>query len=313
MNEEVVEPAAAAVVDDTPPPEPQQAVSADEDAELDQLIADNTIDLPDGSDKLVPLSAVTTARQKLKEARTELKTAREGSQKQADLERQVQQLQGQIAQLRPYVEAYAQAQQQAQQPPQAEDTTELEEIARLYDFYKPDGALDLGRAKKARDREIQTAQQIAQQQVAPLAEMSVRDKSAFMLARAKNTVLPNGLKVDPAALDEVWRQLSPAITGTETGAIEAFRAALARSVMAMKPEQFSAMGKPQGQPTRGANGQFTAGQPLPPPMFTEPAGGRDPQGWMPLDDADRKAIKAMGITEKEFMEIAKGMPTGGSR
>src|SRR5688572_3508456 len=84
-------------------PEPVVAAPVDEDAALDQEIAEQTIDLPEG-EKLVPLSAVTTLRGKLSEAKTALKTATEGSTKQAQLEQTVQQLQARITEWQPYVQ-----------------------------------------------------------------------------------------------------------------------------------------------------------------------------------------------------------------
>ena len=104
--------------EDAPPPAepetpPAQAAPPDDDAALDKLIEEQSIALPDGEEKLVPLSAVTTLREKLAAAKGELKTAKEGSSKQAELEQTVAQLQQAVGQMRPYVDAYNAALQQA--------------------------------------------------------------------------------------------------------------------------------------------------------------------------------------------------------
>jgi hypothetical protein len=295
---------------DNPPPEPvkeEPAVAAapvDDDAALDKLIEEQSIALPDGEEKLVPLSAVTTLREKLSTAKGELKTAKEGSAKQAELEDRVNQLTATLTQWKPYVEAYNAAIQQQQHQPApapAEDTKELEEVARDYDFYKQDGTLDLDKARRHNARVEKQAAKIAEAKVRPYADQTVADRAHTMRERAKNTVFASGEKADPAVVDMVWQQLDPAITATEAGAKFALIQAYGMSRMGAQ--------QPQAQ-QRGPNGQFQPKEQLPPPLYTEKAGGKDSPGDIVLSDSERKAMKAMGMTEKEYLESAKTMPRG---
>ncbi len=289
------------------PEVPVVAAPVDDDAALDKLIEEQSIALPDGEEKLVPLSAVTTLRSKLTDAKKELGTAKEGSAKAQALEEKVNQLQATINQWQPYVQAYnAALNAQPQQQAPTEDTTELEEIAKDFDFYKADGTLDLDKARRMQSRETKRAEKIADSRVAPIIQQSTGQQSRTNRERAKNTVFPSGEKADPEMVDLVFNQLDPSITATEQGAKFAALQALgmSRGLKAGVPAQPGAV--------RGPDGKFVA-QPaavLPPPIIVEKSGGKDSPTEFTMSDVDRRAMKAMGITEKEYMESAKSMPRG---
>lgn len=294
--------------EDAPPPAQedvtQEAASVvDDDKALDEFIERESIPLPDGTEKLVPLSAVTTLRGKLSDAKKELDSAKEGSAKAQQLETTVAQLQQQISQMQPLVAAYQAALiQPPQQTAPPEDIAELEEVARDFDFYKSDGSLDLDKARRHNARVEKQASKIADSRVKPLEQQSVAQQSSYMKERAKATTFPNGMKADPAMVDLVWSNLDPAVTATEQGAKFAAIQALGMSVGTNKAQ-------PTG-PQRGTDGKFVKAEEIPPPLHTEKAGGKDAPDVRSLDESDRKAIKAMGISEKEYLEIASSRPKG---
>jgi hypothetical protein len=283
---------------DQPPPAQEPPVQAapetpeQEDAALDKLIEEQAIDLPDGTDKLVPLSAVTTARAKLTKAREQLAEAKQGSAKADELAAKVATLEQQLHQALPYVQAYQAAlNAQPQEPtgPTAEQKAALEEIARDYDFYKPDGALDLDRAGRHQARIRKEAEAIAQQQIAPIQQQTVSDRSAGFLASAKLTKGVGGQQPDPEILESVWSRLDPTVTATKAGAIQAWNIALGYSV---------ALGKSAAPAPK---------EPLPPPLLTEKAGGRDMTGPTLTDD-DKRMARQLNISDKEYAEELAKMP-----
>lgn len=292
--------------DQTPPSEPpkeeataEPETPVSEDADLDKIVAEQSIDLPDGADKLVPLAAVENARAKLKVAREKLAAAEEGSARAATLETQVQQLQRQIAQIQPYAQAY-QAALQAQPPetpkgPTPEQAAALEEIARDYDFYKTDGSLDLDRASRHQARIRKEAEAIAQQTVAPLQARNAQSASASMLRNAKLTTLSDGSKPAPEVLEYVWGQLDHSVTSTKEGAQQAFAVAVGYAQMLGKMQKGTA--------------QPTAKEPVPPPILTEKSGGKIAAGPT-LTEADKRAAKDLGMTEKQYAEELATMPQG---
>lgn len=296
-----VQPHEQAPPPEAPAEEPVAAAPAGEDADLDKIIEEQAIDIPGDTDKLVPLAAVENARAKLKTVRAELEAAKAGTAKATELETQVQQLQQQIAQIAPYAEAYkaAIAAQQTAPPeptgPTAEERAELEEIARDNDYYKTDGSLDLERAQRQQARIYKAAEKIAGRAVEPLQRQTTADRSAAMLRNAKLTAAPDGSLPDPEILDGLWKQLDPALTATREGAIQVWRVAMGDS---------AALGK---LVKKGAT--TTAREPLPPPLLTEKAGGREHTGPT-LTDADKRAAREMNMSDKEYAEELAKMPAG---
>lgn len=284
---------------DTPPADPPAPQTEEQqEAALDKLIDEQAIDLPDGTDKLVPLSAVTTLRSKLSAANKDLAAAKAGSAKASELEAKIAQLNEQLASAQPYVQAYQAA--MAQQPapadagPTPQEKAALEEIARDYDFYKADGSLDLERAGRHQTRIRKEAEAIAQQQIAPYQQQTTADRSAAFLASAKLTKAPSGQQPDPEILEAVWGRLDPKLTATKEGAIQAWNVALGYSV---------AMGKAPAAQTPAVKTE------LPAPLLTEKSGGRDVQGPTLTDD-DRRMARQMNMSDKEYAEELGKMPQG---
>lgn len=279
-------PPVAGVVEKEAPPQTPEA----EDAALESAIEEQAIDIPDG-EKLVPLSAVTNLRGKIKEVRSQLADASTKASKADRLEARLQQLQQQVEQMTPYVQAYQQLQQQpAKTEATPEDVSELKEIAEDLDLYK-DGALDLDRARRVRDRQEKLAEKVARQQVEPMHRQNTQQASRAFLQQAKVTTAPSGMKADPAVLEAVWANLDPAVTSTKEGAIQAFNVALGYTAAMQKPAAAAAK------------------EAVPPPLFTEKAGGRA-GGSVTLTDGDRRAARELGMTDAEYAKEAAKMPWG---
>lgn len=288
-----------------PPPEPQAQgdgdpapLNVDDDAAVDAQLEQAAINLPDG-DKLAPLSEVGKVarayRQQIKDIKAELTAAKEGSAKATQLEQQIAQLSAQVQQLQPYVSAYQAMTQAAQQaaPQDDPDAGAAEEYARLLDLYTADGKPDIERGKRGLALQRKLAASEAQKHIAPMQQQSAQSASAANLARAKNTVMPNGAKADPDILARIWSQLDPSVTSTPEGAMHAFVMAVGQTA-AMAPAQAAAPAQ------RAPNGQF-AGTPPPPPMFTERAGGKTDGNNLPLSKQEQDYIKSSGMTEKEYL------------
>ena len=290
-----------------PPTEDAAPLNVEDDAAVDAALAANEIAVPDG-DALVPKSEAGKIahgyREKIRNLKAEVESAKAGSLKAQQLEQQVAQLQAQLQQLTPIAQAYQAALTAQPQTEDPQERAELEEIARDLDFYKADGQLDLDRAKRVQTRENKRAERIAQQAVAPLQNATVQQRSEYNLARAKNTQI-NGVKVDPAILDELWARLPANVTADEQGAKELLISALGRAALkgAMQPA-------PEGQ-TRGADGTFIPREAPPPPIYREKAGGRDTPGDSPaLSQQERDFIAHAGMTEAEYLKTAGNMPGG---
>jgi hypothetical protein len=268
-----------------------------EDAALDAQIEEQAIELPDGTDKLVPLSAVTTAREKIKVLRTELASSKQTAEKTAQLEQQLASLQEQLNTALPEAQAYRAAlQAQPREEPQGptpEEKASLEEIARDYDFYKGDGTLDLEKAGRHQMRVRREAEAITKQHIAPIQAQSVRGHSEQMLANAMVTTL-NGQRPHPDDLKDVWSQLDPAVTGTKAGAIQAYVVAMGRSTLQKRVVVDAAPAKKDD---------------LPPPLLSEKAGGRETAGPT-LNDADKAMARQMGISDKDYADELSKMPAG---
>lgn len=276
---------------EAPPAEP--AAPVDEDAALEAAIDEQAIDIPDG-EKLVPLSAVTSLRGKIKDYKSQLADASTKAGKTAELEAKLAEAQRQIDEATPYVRAYQQLQQQHQPPAEtAEDTAELNDIATELDLYTPTGDLDIERARRVQSRQMKVAERVAQQHIAPIQQQSVQQASVAMFRSALATKAPSGVTVDPQILKEVWTRLDPSVTATKEGAIQAWNVALGYSV---------ATGK-GGMPTPPA-----AKSEVPEPLYTERAGGRTASATVTLTDGDRRAAKDLGLSEAEYAKEVAKMP-----
>lgn len=305
MSEQVVEGQAPAV--DAPlvvveePEAPVQAALVDEETALDEALEAQAIEVPDG-DKLVPLSAVTNLRQKLKAAKA-------GTEEAAALKQQLEQAQQQLQATAPLAEAFRalqQAQQHQQQAPQpqqpqgptAEEVSELEEIARDFDFYKVDGTLDVDKAKRVQARESKRAQSIAQAQVQPLVTNTLQQRAVHNLQRAKATTHPVTKQgVDPQILDALAQKIAEQPNGLQTLADPDSMKQLWLNAYALSTFQAQAPAAQTPQPVA----QVVA------PLLTEAAGGQVTGAAKPLSDMEKRAAKEAGLTEKAYQDMAKGM------
>jgi hypothetical protein len=280
-------PPAAAAEEPTPP----AAAPIDDDAALDA----EAIEIPTG-EKLVPLSAVTGLREKLKAEKADKATLSQKAARADELEQQLRDADSLVERARRIVEA---EQRQPQAPPQpqgptAAETGELEEIARDFDFYKADGSLDLTKAQRHQTRTRAEAQKIAQQVAQPLVQSQIQQQAAHNIARAKNTVLPSGEKVDAAAFDGLVQRLLQHPNGLES---------LANVENVKQLVIFAAGQKALAKP------QAAAPEPPGPALFTERAGGRQ-TGSVSLNDGDKRAARDLGMTEAQYAKEVEKMPAG---
>lgn len=295
------------VVDEHPPAQTAaepvaEQPPADEDAALDQRIEAESIALPEG-EKLVPLSALTEVRGKYKATKAQ-------AAKAAELEAEVARMRAELDETKPYVEAFktlqiakqAAGQEESARQPATDPVLQAELSALAVDFqlYTPDGQPDIATAKRIHDRQTRLAEQAAQQAVTPIHQQSVRQQAGLMYQKAMATAAPDGARPDPAILRDVFGRLDPALVATEDGAREAWIAALGRSIAAGRVQYDQ--GKGPAKPTAKATDEPPA------PLLTEKSGGRAAPNESPLSDTERRAIRDMGITEKEYLEAAGKRP-----
>lgn len=286
----------APATQDTPPPAQDAAPPVVEPKADDEP---DVLEIPTG-EKLVPLSALETAREKAKTLRSELETVKAEAGKSAEKDQRIAELQQQLQQIMPLAQAYhAAVQAQQQQPPTPaeptpEETAELKEIAQELDFYKSDGSLDLDRAQRHQTRILKAAEKIAKQQVQPYEQQTTAQQSDFMLQRALITKAPTGAQPDPEVLREVWARLDPKLTATPQGAAHAFTQALGISI------------------TLGKVATPKAQEVIPDPLHTERAGGKT-TSEVTLSESDRRVARDLGLTDKEMLAELGKMPAGWGR
>jgi hypothetical protein len=278
---------------DPPPAEPiaepePPAAPVDADAAIDAEIESSAIDV-DGTDKLVPLSAVVKSRERNKALKAENLTL---AQKAARAE----QLEQQLAQQAPYLQA-AQALLAARQAaPQAEpaapppDDSKARELAQVLDLYKPDGTPDVEKAQKTLALMAEMAGKQADERVQPILQHTAQQQSQVMLARAKATKAPNGKVADPAILEQLWSQAASNVTTNPEGAKWLWTIAYGLSNMNEKAAPVAA-------------------PPSDPPLYTEKAGGQDAAS-VKLDAVDLKLAKELGMSQADYAKQAASMPWG---
>lgn len=281
-----------------PPPEPAVVAAAepppDAEAQADAAEA-NALEIPTG-EKLVPLSALTAVRGKLREAKAQMGDV---ESVKAELARTKQE----AAALAPYADAFRamQAAQQAQPPAQAAepapDTAEVEALARDLDFYKPDGTLDVDRATRMQAMIDRRAAQQAAQSVAPIVQQTARDRAAQNVQMAIKTVHPQTKQgADPAILNALVGQIA-----NQPGGME-----MLANPEAVKQVWLNAYALTTLQGTGAA--PVAAVTPTV-PVVSDRSGGNAVVGTAPtLSSAEKKAAKEAGLSETEYMKIASKMP-----
>jgi len=297
MSDEVEAPEAPP---EAPAPEPVAPIAdpeAVEEAEFAALEA-SAIEIPEGP--MVPLAAVT-------KARDEAKKYKEGARRATELEQQLAQVRADLDASRPFVEAaktMLQAPQPQQQPapqgPSAEETAELEEVARDLDFYK-DGALDLERAGRHQARVLKAAQKMAAAHVAPIHQQAEISKAQAVFADLKAWQDPvTKEKADPEIMRELWNKV-----GNQPGGM----AALANKESAMfiweRAYNLTRWQKAQSAP---AAAPVAAPAPLGAPVFTEHSGGSGEPAV--LSAMERRYARESGMSDAEYLKAAKNTPKG---
>lgn len=294
VAEPIAEPESQALVtqSDDPPTD---------DAALNQQIAEQAIAVPDG-EKLVPESLL---RNVAINYRNKLKEAKQGSPEALALKQQLDEVQARLREAEPLAHAFKAIQnaqpQQVQQPQAApqqpvEDTAELNEIAKDFDFYKPNGDPDLDRARRHQARVMKTARQMAEAQTAPLVQHTLSAEARHNVARAKATVHPvTKQTADPAIIDSLIAHVANQPGGLATLANpenvkQIWLNAYALSTFREQPAA------PKAETPAPA-----------PPVITERSGGAAPGQQKALSAAEKRAAKDAGLTEKQYLEIAQGM------
>ena len=267
-----------------------------EEAEYAAIEA-SAIEIPEGP--MVPLAAVT-------KARDEAKKYKEGARRATELEQQLAQVRADLDASRPFVEAAKtmlqapQPQQQVPQGPSAEETAELEEVARDLDFYK-DGALDLERAGRHQARVLKAAQKMAAAHVAPIHQQAEISKAQTVFAELKAFKDPvTQEQADPEIMRELWNQVGNQPNGMSALANKA-------SAMFIWERAYNltrwkkANSAPQAAPV-------AAPAPLGAPVFTEHSGGSSEP--VTLSSMERRAAKDMGMSDAEYLKAAAKSPRG---
>lgn len=281
---------------ETPPAPPVEPTVDSLDADLET----HAIDIPDG-DRLVPLSVVTALREKAR-------SLKEGAERAATLETEVQALKSEAARINPVLEAakalVAQAQAQAQQPTQGpqqdppEAVAEQEAVARDLDLWKQDGTPDLERAKRVIARERANATAAAQQATAPLIVQNLVSQARANLARAKVTKDADGNGPDPAVLDELFGRLGQSIDGLR---------------MLASPENARHVWNQAYAMSRTTGEKKPNLPPAPPapkaPLHVEQAGGRSGPA-IAMNAGDKAVARDLGLTDKQYQETLAKMPEG---
>lgn len=303
---------------DTPPPEPEQQTAQaqgdgdptplqiEDDAAVDAALQQSTIPVPDGGELVDGRKAGEIARAyrgKIKELKGELESLKPTAAKAEQLEQQIAALNAKVNELQPYVAAYQQMTQAAQQIAEpSEADAEAEAYAKDLDLFTQEGKPDIVRAKRILATVERLATKRVEAAVGPLHQQTAAERSGANLARAAATTIGN-IKADPNILRAVWSRLDPAVTATPEGAQHALIQAIGFTVA-----QQAQQGNQQPQAPRTPSGQFAKAD-VPAPMFTEKAGGKDsPASDSPLSPQEQSYIKSMGISEKDYRESARSAP-----
>lgn len=234
------------------------------------------VERPGGKQSMVPLGALKEERQ-----------ARQALQgKYGQLEATVQQLQQELALHRQYLER-----QQPPAPPQPQpaqpDPVDQEalEFARLMDLYLPNGQPDLMRARRALEMSERRAEAKVRAEVEPLRQTAASGQAAALRQQAYDAKDRYGRPVaSKQAIDQVFGIVPPHLLTEDT----------ARFLLLV---------------ASGVEGTNRAPQQNPAPAFTETSGGRvgaSPGGY---SEAERFAMKRLGMSESEFNKM---VPTDAS-
>jgi hypothetical protein len=274
---------------ETPPPAPEPAPETPA-APADPPPAEpDAEDLPEGAVEqagqvMVPLAALRAERDQVK--------ALKGKATQYDQAAQY------LNQVRPYID-FLQAnpdlmKRRAEPEPVAaptvapQDDPAAVELARTLDLYTPEGQPDAKRAARLMTTVETLAERKAQAVVKPVQQQSIQQKALSNYHEAVSSTLPNGTKVDPTVLWNVWNQSDPNHLATPQGAAAAVMMAYAMQHMQ--------------QPT-------PIPPPSQPPIVTEGTGSRVPNR-QPMTEMDQRVANIRGISPQKYAEYAKAFRPG---
>lgn len=276
--------------DDTPAPDPTPTPAPEP-----VPVAAAPAPAPDADDDLQPADLVDA--EKASGLIGAIKALRGENKELKGRAAQVDQLQTQLAQMQGALATFQQLQQRAPAgpaPAPAPTTAdpELVELAKSLDYYRQDGTPDTDRAAK-HDAIIQRrAQRIAQQALAPLAEMQHRDLSARNFQQAIQTPLAGGLKPKPETLSWIWQNLPAELTANPN-------VAQVLNVLALGLD--TAGGQQTLPPAPAPVGQ--------PPIVTE-AVGAAPRRAPALTATERMVIQNRGVSEEKYQQHVKDFRPG---
>ena len=265
---------------------PTPAEPAGEAAEPEPEVPEGAIE--QGGQVMVPLAALKSEREKVKALKPK-----------AD---QYEQLAGWVQQAKPYVDflaahpelvtrAAAPAAEPTTPAGPAPDDTVAEQLAKTLDLYTTEGKPDLSRAKSLIGTVEALAEKKAQALVKPVQDLNVQGRAMAHYHEAVAASAPNGAKVDPAILWQVWQNADPRILATPQGAAAAWALALGMASM-------------QAAPT-----PRTVAAPGGPPVVTEPPGGSGVRAGV-LSDLDQRVVQVRGMDPKKYQEYARAFKPG---
>lgn len=257
------------------PPAVEAAVEhpADHPAEVDAVEV--------GGQKYVPVGALISERKQRQAAEKE-------AAKVADLESYARDSKPYVEFLKANPGFLAQRQPQPPSGPQPDQPDpQSEQLAKTLDLYTPEGKPDVARAATIRHMMTTTAQQIAQQTIAPIHERTAQEESARNFYVALGYKDPSGRSPRQETLVSLWKSMSPQQTADKNVA-----AILTATALGMDYSQ----GKPAIQP------------PAQPPLISEGPGNtpRRPA----LSKLEQNIARERGMTEAKWAEHTTGFVSG---
>lgn len=270
------EPAAEAPA--TPPP----AQAATEDTEPEGTIVNP------GGEKLVPLGALASVREKVREKESALAAKDAEIAALKDKASKWDAAAGEWQAVQPLIRQIKNGQYQQPAPAKPVVNEKAVEYAKFLDLYKTDGTPDVERAQRILDLNAAQAQEAARHVVQPLYQHTAQQQSALLREKVAATQAPNGVTVDRAILDQIWSMVPPEMSARPEVAAMLWRQALADTVL---------QGKYKAPVT-----------PPPPPAHTESLGGNAPT--RELSQIDRNAMQAASIKPSDYEKIAGNFKPG---
>lgn len=268
--------APAAVAPPAPEPTPAPQETAPEDDAPDAIEV--------AGQRVVPLSA-------LQSARAEAKALKEQAQRASELE-------ARLRELEPYAQFVQNnrdllIQRTAPEPPPAQSAPQVDpdalEMARLMDFYKPDGSLDVDRGAKALSVLEKRSERIADERVKPIIRQTHQDQAQQNFQRALQIKDANGETPSLESLQAVWSTMPPELVADPrvAGVLAATALGLDRMRTPRKPSV-----------------------PVPPPaLVSEPSGG-NPRTRPTLTPMEERLAADRGVAPSKWAELTRNYQPG---